>query len=109
MSSSSKSLISYVAGIATGVSIGLLFAPEKGEITRDRLSYRLNSYRHQLEALITDFVERSEEVAAEMADGEDSQAKAEGRKVVNEARIKAEGLLAEVEALMLEIKTKKEA
>lgn len=109
MSSSTKSLISYAAGIATGVSIGLLFAPEKGEVTRDRLSYRLNNYRNQLEALINDFIERGEEVAAEMADGEDSAAKAEGRKVVNEARIKAEGLLQEVEALMFEIKSKKEA
>lgn len=109
MSSSSKSLVSYIAGIATGVSIGLLFAPEKGEVTRDRLSFRLNSYRHQLEALIEDFVERPEEVAAEMANGEDSEAKAEGRKVVNEARVKAEGLLQEVEALMHEIKTRKEA
>lgn len=109
MSSSSKSLISYLAGIATGVSIGLLFAPEKGEITRDRLSYRLGEYKDQLEALITDFIERGEEVASEMADGEDSQAKAEGRKVVKEARIKAEGLLEEVEALMFEIKSKKEA
>jgi gas vesicle protein len=89
MSSSTNSLILYAAGIATGVSIGLLFAPEKGEITRDRLGYRLNHYRHQLQALIKDFVE--------------------GRKVVNEARIKAEGLLKEVEALMFEIKTKKES
>jgi gas vesicle protein len=109
MSSSTNSLILYAAGIATGVSIGLLFAPEKGEITRDRLGYRLNHYRHQLEALINDFVERGDEVAAEIANGEDSQAKAEGRKVVNEARIKAEGLLKEVETLMFEIKAKKEA
>lgn len=107
--SSTKNIIAYIAGVATGVSIGMLFAPEKGEVVRDRLSYRLSNYKDQLEALITEFIERGEEVAAEVANGEDSAAKAEGRKVVNEAREKAESLLKDVEALMSEIKTKKEA
>lgn len=106
--SSTKNLIAYIAGVATGVSIGMLFAPEKGEVVRDRLSYRLGHYKDQLEALISEFIERGEEVAAEVANGEDSAAKVEGRKVVNEAREKAESLLKDVEALMLEIKTKKE-
>lgn len=38
--------------------------------------------------------------------GGDSQAKAEGQKVVNEAREKAERLLLDVESLMAEIKEK---
>ena len=107
--SSTKNIIAYIAGVATGVSIGMLFAPEKGEVVRDRLTQRLSTYKDQLEALISEFIERGEEVAAEVANGKDSAAKAEGRKVVNEAREKAESLLKDVEALMSEIKTQKEA
>lgn len=102
--SSTKNLIAYLAGVATGVSIGMLFAPEKGEVTRDRLVYRLGYYRDQLQALINEYIESGDDATA----GENSAAKAEGRKVVNEAREKAESLLRDVEGLMLEIKAKKE-
>ncbi len=101
--SSTKNLITYLAGVATGVSIGMLFAPEKGEVTRDRLAYRLGNYRDQLQALVNEYIENGD------ADvGENSAAKAESRKVVSEAREKAESLLRDVEGLMLEIKAKRE-
>jgi gas vesicle protein len=105
MSSSSKSLIAFLAGLAAGTAIGILYAPEKGEITRDKLATKLGQYRSQLETFIADLIERGEQVADEMSGG-DSQARAEGQKVVNEARQKAERLLEDVETLMNQIKSK---
>lgn len=103
MNNSTKSLISYSIGIATGIAVGLLFAPEKGEIIRDRLTYRLGKYRKTLINLIDEIGERGEQVANVM-ENSDSAAKAEGQKVVNEAREKAESLLKDVEELMRQIK-----
>lgn len=107
MSSSSKSFFSFLTGLITGAAIGVLYAPEKGEVTRDKLAEKLSKYRTQLEEFITDLIERGDEVAIEMMGGEtSSKAKAEGQKVVNEAREKAEKLLEDVENLMTQIKSK---
>lgn len=105
MSSGSKSFIAFLAGIAAGAAIGVLYAPEKGEVTRDKISENLDKYKGQLQEFIADLIERGDEVAMEMVGG-DSKAKEEGRKVVNEARQKAETLLADVESLMSQIKSK---
>ena len=106
MNSSSKNLISYVTGVITGAVLGILYAPDKGEVTRDKLSYRLSEYRDQLETTIRDLVKKGDEVAADIANGGNSTAKMESQKVVNEARQKAERLLEDVDALMNQIKAK---
>ena len=77
--------------------MGILFAPEKGKVTRDRLTFRLSKYREQLIDLIEDLMAEK--------DYPDSFAKAEGEKVVNDAREKAERLLEDVDRLMAQIKT----
>jgi gas vesicle protein len=97
MSSSSRTLVAFLAGVATGAVIGILYAPEKGEVTRDKLSYRLSKYREQLQTLIADLIEGNELP--------ESFAKTEGQKVVNDAREKAEQLLEDVDRLMAQIKT----
>ncbi len=96
MSNSSKVLIAFLAGVATGAAVGVLYAPEKGEVTRDKLSYRLSKYREQLQGLISDLLEGK--------DLPESLAKAEGQKVVTDAREKAERLLEDVDRLMAQIK-----
>jgi gas vesicle protein len=105
MSNSSRTFFSFLAGVATGAAIGILYAPEKGEITRDKLSYRLSKYREQLQKFINDLIDRENEVIMG-ATGADSSAKIEGQKVVSEARQKAEKLLEDVESLMSQIKSK---
>ena len=97
MSNTSRSLIAFLLGCASGTLLGVLYAPDKGEVTRDRLTYRLSKYREQLEKLIADLIEGK--------DLPDSLAKAEGERVVSDAREKAERLLEDVDRLMAQIKS----
>jgi gas vesicle protein len=104
---SNKTFFAFLAGIGVGAAIGILYAPDKGEITRDKLSGRLQDYRGQLQAFIEDLLNRGDEVAEQISGpAGDSAAKAEGQKVVSEARLKAEKLLKDVDNLMLQIKEK---
>lgn len=96
MKKSTLTLLGFLAGTAVGASIGILYAPDSGENTRDRLGYRLSKYREHLQQLIADLMAQS--------DLPESLAKTEGKKVVDEAREKAERLLADVESLMGQIK-----
>jgi gas vesicle protein len=41
MSDNSKVVVALLAGLAAGAALGILFAPEKGTETRDRLSESL--------------------------------------------------------------------
>ena len=44
MSDNSKVLVALLAGIAAGAALGLLFAPEKGSETRDKLGQSLKDF-----------------------------------------------------------------
>jgi len=96
MSKTSNTLFSFLLGAATGAVIGILYAPDKGSNTRDRLSYKLDKYRSMLESLLEDLV-----------DGKDlpiSTAKSQGQKVINDAKERAEKLLEDVDNLIEHIK-----
>lgn len=96
MSRTGRDLTFLLAGIATGASVGLLYAPDKGKITRDRLTYRLSKYRDQIQRMIGDLVDS--------ADLPENLSRNEGQRVVNDAREKAERLLEDVDRLMAQIK-----
>lgn len=98
MSRSSKTLWAFIVGAAAGAVVGILYAPDKGENTRNKLYFKLNKYRDQLTQLINDMVDGKEVP--------ESTAKTEGKKVVNDTKVKAEKLLEDVEKMMSQIKTK---
>lgn len=95
MSKKSNGLIfGLLSGAAIGTAMGLLFAPDKGEHTRDRLSYRLNTYLDDLTRLIEKIRYENQIV---------SDAKKEGELVVEEAQKRAEDLISEAEQLLKNI------
>lgn len=97
MSKGSSSLLAFVIGAATGAILGILYAPDKGSNTRDKLTYQLDKYKKQLEELLEDLINGKVEIS--------STAKEEGQKVVSEARQKAERLLSDVDDLIGQIKS----
>ncbi|MEQ8469563.1 MAG: YtxH domain-containing protein [Marinoscillum sp.] len=98
MSSRGNSFLAFLFGAVTGGVLGILFAPDKGTNTRDKLTYRLDKYKKRLEDLVEDLVEGAEMV--------DNEAKSEGEKIVKDAKVKAEKLLDDVNGLINQIKTK---
>ncbi|MBC7387938.1 MAG: YtxH domain-containing protein [Opitutaceae bacterium] len=102
MSKSSTNLFFFIAGAAAGAILGILYAPEKGTITRKNLGSTLDDYRQKLKAYIDKLsTEQGEEIF--------TAAKSEGQRVINDAKQEAERLLQDVEDLINQISTSKKA
>lgn len=95
-------LVSFVSGAATGVAIGMLFAPNKGREIRDRLSFRMEKYREMIGDL-TDAITANRDINVPSA------AQSEGQRVVKDAKDKADKLLGDVDSLINQINSRKEA
>lgn len=99
MSKKSNALLAFLAGATAGAILGILYAPDKGSVTREKLSFKLDKYKKMLESLINDLVEGKETPLT-------TRAKSQGQKVVNETKGKAEQLLSDVDELLNQIRGK---
>jgi len=95
MRNTTKLIIAFASGLATGALLGILFAPDKGENTRKKLSFELEKYLAQLNELITG-TKKNADNSAEEAHSDLSP----------QDYKKAEDLLKEVESLLDDIKNK---
>ena len=97
MSKKTNTLFSFLLGASAGAILGILYAPDKGSNTRDKLSYKLDKYKVLLEDLLEEII-----------NGKDipvSAAKSEGQQVIDNAKERAEKLLADVDNLIEHIKS----
>ncbi len=94
-------LLAFLAGAATGAILGILYAPDKGVNTRQKLSFQLEKYRNMLRDFLNDLIEDKENPLI-------TGARSEGQRVVDDAREKAERLLEDVDELLGKIKGSKE-
>lgn len=54
--SSEKVLLGVLAGITVGATLGILFAPDKGSATRDKISQKSHDYVDELGGKFNDVV-----------------------------------------------------
>ncbi len=92
-----NTLITFLAGAAVGAIIGILYAPDKGSNTREKLSFQLDKYKKLLEDYLNDLVTGKETPLT-------SEAKSQGDKVVSETKGKAERLLEDVDELLEQLR-----
>lgn len=96
----SNALMAFLAGAAVGAVLGILYAPDKGSNTREKLSFQLDKYKKMLEEFLADVVSGKETPLT-------TEAKSQGEKVVSEAQGKAQRLLDDVDELLEQIRGNK--
>jgi gas vesicle protein len=88
-------ILAFLTGAAVGAVVGILYAPDTGSNTRDKLSYRLGKYYGRLKEMSG----RIEAANGQARNGSSNPVQA------TEYR-KAEDLLKEVETLLDDLKSK---
>jgi len=95
----SNALMAFLVGAAAGAVLGVLYAPDTGTNTREKLSFQLDKYKKMLETFLDDLVSGKETALT-------TEAKSQGQKVVSEAKDKAQRLLDDVDDLLEQIRGK---
>jgi gas vesicle protein len=102
MSNSSNTVVGLLAGTVIGATLGILFAPEKGEITRRRIS-------EEAEAAKDIIVEKTSEIKTQVASSVTENKESldtQLENVVSNVSHKAEDIITTLERKLKELKEK---
>ncbi|MCC5944802.1 MAG: YtxH domain-containing protein [Bernardetiaceae bacterium] len=94
-------MAALLGGALAGTFFGILFAPDKGQNTRDRLNYQLYKTRDRLKEIIDELVETKELPV--------SSAQEEGQRLISDVQSKTEHLLSDLEGMIAELQNKKKS
>ncbi|MEM1001583.1 MAG: YtxH domain-containing protein [Bacteroidota bacterium] len=102
MSQNSNTLIGILAGSAIGALIGVLFAPEKGSVTREKLKAEALSAKESMEDRITELETKVKETVANEKASLDEKMDS----IISDASYKAEDLITALEEKLKSLKEK---
>lgn len=94
MKPSSRAWLAFLGGLAVGATLGVLFAPDSGKNTREKLSFKLDQYLNKLRELLGQATETPDEAQRKRSE------------LSNSDKRRAEELLHEVESLLDDLKAK---
>lgn len=83
--STGKVLIGVLAGIAVGSILGILFAPEKGSVTRKKISAKSEDLKEELSEKFNEFLDDVNEKFEQVKD-EAGKVKAKAESVKNDVK-----------------------
>lgn len=103
---SNRAFWSFLGGLATGLAVGMLYAPDSGKNTREKLKVKLEEYWSELKEMIK---KKQEAVLAgsQSANNDVLTSSIAGKtesSISNEDYTRAEELLREVETLLGDMK-----
>ncbi len=75
MSDNSKIVVALLAGVAVGAALGILFAPESGSETRDKLSKALKDLGERIQGLTEEGMDDLSETAEKVGSAVKSKMK----------------------------------
>ena len=88
MSDNSKIVVALLAGVAVGAALGILFAPESGSATRDRLGKALKDLGDTIKELSNEGLDEMSDAVEKVGDAVKSKVK-KAQDTVNEAGSRA--------------------
>lgn len=102
MSQNSNTLIGILAGSAIGALIGVLFAPEKGSVTREKLKAEALSVKESMEERVSDLEAKVKDTVANEKASLDEKMDS----IISDASYKAEDLITALEEKLKRLKEK---